>query len=169
MKIHKDLDLGSEVNIYLYPAVSIRRSPFIFSSFLSVLSSQLLPKCPRDLLQHCSCPPARNWGSRVSSLLLNQNRAASWLGRMGAKVLGVATPSLCPNKFYDVMKTICLISMYLLKKYWLIYESWTTLLLNPYFTKGWEPLQLSMVFNPDPSQLSLILSKSYLSLYYRTF
>ena len=35
---------------------------------------------------------------------------------MGAKVLGVATPSLCPNKFYDLMKTFCLIFMYLLKK-----------------------------------------------------
>ena len=35
-------------------------------------------------------------------------------GRMGAKVLGVATPSLCPNKFYDLMKTVCLIFMYLL-------------------------------------------------------
>ena len=35
---------------------------------------------------------------------------------MGANVLGAATPSLCPNKFYDLMKTICLIFMYLLKK-----------------------------------------------------
>ena len=28
---------------------------------------------------------------------------------------------------------------------------------QPHFTKGWEPLELSMVFNPDPSQLSLVV------------
>ena len=29
----------------------------------------LLPRCPCDLLQHCSCPPARDWGSCVSGLV----------------------------------------------------------------------------------------------------
>ena len=28
----------------------------------------LLPGCPSDLLQHCTCPPAHDWGSRVSGL-----------------------------------------------------------------------------------------------------
>ena len=37
---------------------------------------------------------------------------------------------------------------------------------QPYFTKGWEPLELSLVFNPDPSQLSLVVKtiKSILTL-----
>ena len=33
---------------------------FTFSAFLNFLSIQLLPRCPSDLLQHCSCPPARD-------------------------------------------------------------------------------------------------------------
>ena len=38
--------------------------------------------------------------------------------------------------------------------------------IQPYFTKGWEPLELSLVFNPDPSQLSLVvkITKSILTL-----
>ena len=40
--------------------LSIGWSPFTFSAFLSFLSIQLLPGCPSDLLQHCSCPPARD-------------------------------------------------------------------------------------------------------------
>ena len=32
---------------------------------------------------------------------------------------------------------------------------------QPHFTKGWEPLELSMVFNPDPSQLSFKSLKKY--------
>ena len=44
--------------------------PFsIFSVFLSLLSLPLLPICSGGLLQHCSCPPARDWGSRVSGLV----------------------------------------------------------------------------------------------------
>ena len=37
---------------------------------------------------------------------------------------------------------------------------------QPYFDKGWEPLELSLVFNPDPSQLSLVvkITKSILAL-----
>ena len=42
---------------------------FTFSAFLSFLSLPLLPKCSCDLLQHCSCPPARDWGGRVSGLV----------------------------------------------------------------------------------------------------
>ena len=42
---------------------------FTFSVFLSFLSVRLLPRCPGDLLQHCSYPPACNWGSCVSSLV----------------------------------------------------------------------------------------------------
>ena len=34
--------------------------------FLAFLSIRLLPRCPIDILQHCSCPPARDWASRVS-------------------------------------------------------------------------------------------------------
>ena len=39
-----------------------------FSAFLIFLCSQLLPKCLAELY-HCSCPPARDWGSRVSGLV----------------------------------------------------------------------------------------------------
>ena len=42
---------------------------FTFSVFLSFLSIQLLPRRQSDLLQHCSCPPARDQGSRVSGLV----------------------------------------------------------------------------------------------------
>ena len=31
---------------------------------------------------------------------------------------------------------------------------------QPYFTEGWEPLELSLVFNPDPSQLSLVMKNN---------
>ena len=40
-----------------------------FQRFLSFLSLLLLSKCSNDLLQHCPCPPARDWGSRVSGLV----------------------------------------------------------------------------------------------------
>ena len=42
---------------------------FTISAFLSFLRLLLLPRCPSDLLQHCSCPPACDWGSRVSGLV----------------------------------------------------------------------------------------------------
>ena len=44
-----------------------------FSAFFSFLSLLLLPKCSSDLLQHCSCPPAHDWGIRVSSLAFFNN------------------------------------------------------------------------------------------------
>ena len=51
----------------LHPAMSVGRSVgrsvgplIIFSAFLSLLSLPLLPKCSGDLLQPCSCPPARD-------------------------------------------------------------------------------------------------------------
>ena len=60
----------------LQPAISVRCSVgrslgplYTFSAFLSLLSLLLLPKCSSDLLRHCSCPPARNWGSRVTSVV----------------------------------------------------------------------------------------------------
>ena len=42
---------------------------FTFLAFFSFLSLLLLPKCSSDLLQRCSCPPVRDWGSRVSGLV----------------------------------------------------------------------------------------------------
>ena len=42
---------------------------FTFSAFFSFFSLLLLLKCPSDLLQHRSYPPARDWGSRVSGLV----------------------------------------------------------------------------------------------------
>ena len=43
---------------------------FTFSAFLSFLSIRLLPRSPRDLVQLCSCPSARDYGSRVSGLVV---------------------------------------------------------------------------------------------------
>ena len=41
----------------------------------------LLPRCPCDLLQHCSCPPARDQGSHVSGHVLKEIRWFFWLMR----------------------------------------------------------------------------------------
>ena len=50
---------------------------FTFLAFFSFLSLLLLPKCSGDLLQHCPCPPTRNWGSRVTSLVPNEPKLKS--------------------------------------------------------------------------------------------
>ena len=42
---------------------------FLLFGGLSFLSIRLLSICPGDVLQHCSCQPARDWGSRVSGLV----------------------------------------------------------------------------------------------------
>ena len=55
-------------------------------------------------------------------------------------------------------------------RYWNIWmlDNITT---QPYLTKGQEPLELLMVFNPDPSQLSLKFLKetSLFRIYHKTF
>ena len=43
---------------------------FTFLAFLSFSSIRLLPRCPSELLQHCSCPLASDKGSCVSGLVL---------------------------------------------------------------------------------------------------
>ena len=48
---------------------SVDRSPFYFLAFSSVLSSLLLPKCFSERLHHRPCPPARDFGNRVSGLV----------------------------------------------------------------------------------------------------
>ena len=62
--LHPALSIGSTVRPSIGPH-------FTFSAFLSVLSSLLLSKCPSDLLQHHPCPPARNYGCRVSGLVFS--------------------------------------------------------------------------------------------------
>ena len=64
----------------LHPALSVRRSfrrsvglsvrpsHFTFSALMGVLALLLLPKCSTDL-NYGPCPPARDWGSRVSGLV----------------------------------------------------------------------------------------------------
>ena len=65
----------------LHPALSIclvidQLVPLLlFSLFLSFSSSLLLPKWPGDLVHHCPCPPAGDWGTRISSLVLKENKA----------------------------------------------------------------------------------------------
>merc|ERR1712148_158008 len=63
-----------------HPALSVRRSVgpsvrrsvgpshFTFSAFMGFLAIPLLPKCSTDL-EYGPCPPARDWGSRVSGLV----------------------------------------------------------------------------------------------------
>ena len=64
---------------------------FIFLAFLSFLSLLLLPKCFSDLFLHCSCPPARDQGSRVSGLvqvLINcENKISSYFFHLGLTIL----------------------------------------------------------------------------------
>ena len=55
---------------------------FTFLAFLSFLSLRLLPRCPSDLLQHYSCPPTRDLGSRVFGLVLNISNFASQFSRL---------------------------------------------------------------------------------------
>ena len=59
--------LATRIHIPL--CLSVGRSVGSLSAFLSFLSPLLLPKCSGDLLQHCSCPPERDWGSRLSGLV----------------------------------------------------------------------------------------------------
>jgi len=47
---------------------SVRPSHFTFSALMGVLALLLLPKCSTDL-DYGPCPPARDWGSRVSGLV----------------------------------------------------------------------------------------------------
>ena len=47
---------------------SIRPSHFTFLALMGVLALLLLPKCSTDL-NYVPCPPARDWGSRVSGLV----------------------------------------------------------------------------------------------------
>merc|ERR1712074_290452 len=61
----------------LHPAMSVRPSVrrsvgpshFTFSAFMGFLAIPLLPKCSTDL-KYGPCPPARDWGSHVSGLVL---------------------------------------------------------------------------------------------------
>ena len=46
----------------------VRLSHFTFSAFKVFLAIPLLPKCSTDL-KNGPCPPARDWGSRVSGLV----------------------------------------------------------------------------------------------------
>ena len=58
----------------LHLALSVRRSVrpshFTFFGFLRSMASLLLPKWSSDL-KYGPCPPARDWGSRVSGLVLS--------------------------------------------------------------------------------------------------
>ena len=61
----------------LHPALSVRRSVrrsvrpphFTFFGFLRFLALLLLPKWS-GLLNYSPCPPARDWGSRISGLVI---------------------------------------------------------------------------------------------------
>ena len=51
------------------PRRAVCQFHFTFSAFMRYLSSLLLPKFPSDLFNHCTCPPASDWGSRLSGLI----------------------------------------------------------------------------------------------------
>ena len=48
---------------------SVGPSHFTFSAFMGILAIPLLPKCATDL-KYGPCPPARDWGSCVSGLII---------------------------------------------------------------------------------------------------
>ena len=50
---------------------SVGPSHFTFSALMGFLALLLLPKCSTDL-NYGPCPPARDWGSRISGLVLLQ-------------------------------------------------------------------------------------------------
>ena len=74
----------------LHPALLIRQSVFVsvlliliqfFRYLQAVFALLLLSKSIRTLVHHCSCPPARNLGSRVSGLVpyqLPSNILVNW-------------------------------------------------------------------------------------------
>ena len=58
--------VGPSVRLSVGPSVG--PSHFTFSALMGVLALLLLPKCSTDL-NYGPCPPARDWGSRVSGLV----------------------------------------------------------------------------------------------------
>ena len=63
-----------------------------FWAFLSFLRLLLLPRCPCNLLQQCSCLPTCDWSSRVSGLVFSRGHATLHL----AVSVG---PSVGPSHF----------------------------------------------------------------------
>ena len=62
--------VGPSVRPSIGPSIrpSICPSHFTFLAFMGFLAIPLLPKCSTDL-KYGPCPPARDWGSRVSGLV----------------------------------------------------------------------------------------------------
>ena len=55
------------LHLVFFVRPSVGQSPFYFFGDSSAfLGSLLLPKCFTDLLHHCPCPRASDWGSRVT-------------------------------------------------------------------------------------------------------
>ena len=71
---------------------SVNPSNFTFSVFLLSLASTLLPKWLSDL-EYGPCPPARDWGSRVSGLVFCRP-VISGFPLLSVKCLGL--PSIWP-------------------------------------------------------------------------
>ena len=90
----------------LHPALSVGRSvgPLLtFSAFLSFSSIPLLPKCSGDLLKHCSFTPARDWGSRVSGLVLFLTELKSGQKQTTWKMqMGIDSASNGANNLYNL-------------------------------------------------------------------
>ena len=65
----------------LHPALSVRLSVgpshFTFFGFLQSMASLLLPKWSSDR-KYSPCPPARDWGSRVSGLVISWHTRLGW-------------------------------------------------------------------------------------------
>ena len=65
--------LRDSIPCFVHPSIgwsvsqSVVGPHYTFWRFFCVLSLLLLRKCFSDLLHHCHCPPARDWGSHVFS------------------------------------------------------------------------------------------------------
>ena len=87
--LHPALSVRPSVRRSVRPLVrpSVGPSHFTFSASMGFLAIPLLPKCSTDL-KYGPCPPARDWGSRVSGLVTADREFTRYLNR----IRGFRTP-----------------------------------------------------------------------------
>ena len=118
---------------------SVCPSPLAFSALWAVFALLLQPKCLGKPFYHCPCPPARDFGSRVSGLA----KQRSWihpLRRLYAVLLSFWRFCNCRKELFAVhyflgkkigITTVTWISWATVQKKKIIYPGWK----NPYLCK----------------------------------